>query len=204
MRDATLLPSPSWCLPCSARWEPCQALQLHGTHPDSREPLRGGYHQRWSRRFQRTHKHRQPIPAQGRILPTPSAHAPACWGKSCCCSRQIIAPCLASPCTLPCKHTHRAFQHSRCRGSKARPTERLSFCKGETKGVCPCGKRLAGCLGSASGPLGSWLASEWTFAVELEKAWTNQAPWESNGSWDSLGSTLQCAHREDSCPSSPQ
>lgn len=145
-----------------------------------------------------THKQRQPIPTQGRILPTPSAHAPACWGKSCCCSRQIIAPSLASPCTLPCKHTHRAFQHSRCRGSKARPTERLSSCKGETKGVCPCGKQLS----SASGALRSRHASEQAFVVELDVAWTNQ--WKSNGSWDSLGSTLQSAQQEEGCPSSPQ
>lgn len=46
-------PQASAC-PAQPRWEPCHGLQLHGTHPDSREPLRGGYHQRWSRRFQHT------------------------------------------------------------------------------------------------------------------------------------------------------
>lgn len=127
---------------------PCLSLSADSTHLDPSRilpdwELRGSwliaeaswredYYQRWSTRLQCAHKHRELIPAQGWILPSPSAHAPACWGKCCCCSRQIIAPSLASPCTLPCKHTHSAFQHSRCRVSKARPTDQLFLAKGKT------------------------------------------------------------------------
>lgn len=113
-----------------------------------------GYYQQWSMRLQHTHKHREPIPVQGWILPSPSTHAHTCWGKCCSCSRQIIAPSLASPCTVPCKHTHRAFQRGRCCGSKARSTDQLSLCKGETEVVFPVGGNSLSplCLGARQIP----------------------------------------------------